>query len=164
MKLMLQQWSAILTFVSIKDLISCINIAKYFSFIHKSEILAKHWLNLLSFSSIATRAMAVFYQTEIFRVFSRTITYKMDHLQKKAMVINIYSPKNAKYLQLLKYASPEKSIYPENKLFRKCIFVDVNIKMKSLAESEITIVNKKQFMENMNKYFFLNKWWSYIYW
>eukprot|EP01084_Bolivina_argentea_P291107 500272_1 len=108
--------------------------------------------------------MSVFYQTKTFRIFSRTISYKMNHLQKKTMIINIYSLKNAKYLQLFKYTDPHKSLNPENQLFRKCIFADSELKMNTLSEGEITILNKKKFIQNMNKHFHLDKWCPYIYW
>eukprot|EP01084_Bolivina_argentea_P232150 391334_1 len=131
--LKIREWEQILSFLSICDLSTCSATSKQFTFIRKSELLAKNWLqyifeheDTLSTPMITetTRIMAMFHQTELFRIFARIIPYKMDNLQKKCMTINIYNEQFRKYLPLFRYSC--KSPDTEQLLFRKCQFTENN--------------------------------------
>eukprot|EP01084_Bolivina_argentea_P097011 174386_1 len=158
------QWEVILTFLSIKDLISCIESTKAFSFIAYSELLANHWVNILSFSYLASRALSVFYRTDIFQIFSRTISYKMNNLQKKCFSINIYSPKNKRYQLLFKYSKSCVILSHKAKLFRKCVVDDGTSFSYKIKNGEQSIVDKNKVIERLNKYFHFHKWRFYMNW
>eukprot|EP01084_Bolivina_argentea_P235431 396173_1 len=50
-----------------------------------------------------SKTMSTFWKTDMFRIFSRILPYKMNHFTKKSVTINVYS--DLKYLKLFKYPS-----------------------------------------------------------
>eukprot|EP01083_Nonionella_stella_P242566 846028_1 len=83
----------------------------------------------------------------------------MDDLRKRCPVIHLFDPK---YQNLFQY---DASLESYNHLFRYCQFMNVNNKREQIcADDTNTVLNKKQFIHNLNEHFHFFKWCNNIDW
>eukprot|EP01084_Bolivina_argentea_P029841 55365_1 len=104
--------------------------------------------------------MGVFYQTKMFRLFTRIISFKMNNLQKKCMSVNLY---HYKYQTLLQYSDNLPDI--ESSLFRFCKMKKYkSLAQQTLADGDMTIVSYDKLLQNLEQHFNFSKWKDHINW